>query len=180
MINIFRGLSGTEIINDGASLRIVKPEGVILVNKLHVKTIDTIKDEIVRLNIGEGALKNIYIKFADVVNPYGLENAAQLRDEINNMLLSTLNDIKTAISNIQCSCNASGQIIRIDESIPLITYYGYATTGSMPNQAAWSIKKITRDAATDIVTTQWADGNELFDNIWDARYSLIYAALTIP
>jgi len=197
-----RGLPVTEIINDGASLRILKPAGVILVNKLHVKTIDTIKDEIVRLNIGEGPLKNIYIRFADVIYPTGLENAAQLRDEINYMLnsvngtatevkqdseisilanvLTTLNDIKTAIINIQCGCNANGQIIRIDESIPLVTYYGYATTGSMPNLAVWSIKKITRNAATDIVITEWADGNELFDNIWDERYNLIYAAINIP
>jgi hypothetical protein len=70
--------------------------------------------------------------------------------------------------------------MRIDESIPLITYYGYATAGSLPNQAVWSIKKITRSAATDIVTTEWADGNELFDNIWDERYNLIYAAINIP
>jgi hypothetical protein len=198
-----RGVPGTEIINDGASLRIVKPAGVILVSKLHIKTIDTIKDEIVRLNIGEGPLKNIYIRFAEVVYPTGLDNAAQLRDEINYMLLNnvngtatevkqdseinilanvltTLNDIKTAISNIQCGCNTNGQIMRIDESIPLITYYGYATAGSLPNQAVWSIKKITRSAATDIVTTEWADGNELFDNIWDERYNLIYAAINIP
>lgn len=193
-----RGIPGIEIMSDGASLRITKPSGTILVSKLHVKTIDTINDEIVRLNIGEGPLKNIYIKYIDVVVPYAMDNVYQLRDEINNMLLSSvngnateakqdseinvlasvltvLNEIKTAISNLQCGCNNGGQIIRIDESNPLITYYGYANIGSLPNQAVWSIKKITRDAATDIVTEQWAEGNRLYDNIWDDRVTLNYA-----
>lgn len=193
-----RGIPGTEIVDDGASLRIIKPAGVILVCKLHVKTIDTINNEIVRLNIGEGPLKNIYIRFTEVVNPGGLDNVDQLRDIINTMLmtsvngtatevkqdseinvlsnvLAVLNEIKTAISNLQCGCTNMGEIIRIDESNPLITYYGYAIMGSLPAQAVWSIKKITRSATTDIVTEEWADGNRLYDNIWDNRAALIYA-----
>lgn len=195
---IHRGVPGTEIIDDGASLRITKPAGVILVCKLHIKTIDTINDESVRLNIGEGPLKNIYIRLAEVTNPLGLENVDQLRDVINSMLLTSvngtatevkqdseinvlanvlavLNDIKIAINNLQCGCTNSGEIIRIDESNPLITYYGYAIMGSLPGQAVWSLKKITRSATTDIVTEEWADGNRLYDNVWDERVTLNYA-----
>ena len=59
MIN--RGPQTTEIYNDGASLRIVNSGNVILVSKLQIKTIDTIRNDVVRLDIGEGALKNIYL-----------------------------------------------------------------------------------------------------------------------
>ncbi|MBK6937006.1 MAG: hypothetical protein IPH18_09110 [Chitinophagaceae bacterium] len=77
-----------EIFNDGASLRILNKGSVILVSKLQIKTIETIRNDVVRLDIGEGALKNIYIKFADVTTPAGLADAGQLRDAINAMLLS--------------------------------------------------------------------------------------------
>lgn len=190
-----------QIFNDGASIRIVNAASVLLINKSHIKTIDTVKDNTIRLDIGSGALKNVFIKFTEVTIPAALPDVYALRDSINAMLknnggglateqkqdiqiellsgiLSTLTEIKTAINNLKCCCN--GQIMRIDESNPLVTYVGYANMGSLPGDAVWQIQRTTRFATNDIVIVEWADGNELFDNIWDQRLELNYMALVGP
>lgn len=190
-----------QIFNDGASIRIVNAASVLLINKSHIKTIDTVKDNTIRLDIGSGALKNVFIKFTEVTIPAALPDVYALRDSINAMLknnggglateqkqdiqiellsgiLSTLTEIKTAINNLKCCCN--GQIMRIDESNPLVTYVGYANMGSLPGDAVWQIQRTTRFATNDIVIVEWADGNELFDNIWDQRLELNYVALVGP
>jgi len=189
-----------EILNDGATLRIVNKGSVILVNKLQIKSIETIRTDTVRLDIGDGALKNIYIKFADVSTPAGLTDAGQLRDAINAMLktngdglataelqqtgnatlnsiLTVLGEIKVILSNLKCGGNC--QEMRIDESNPLSIYYGFAVAGSATGQAVWSIRRETKTKENDIVIVEWADGNELFDNIWDERRNLEFAPLVI-
>lgn len=189
-----------EILNDGASLRIVNKGSVILVNKLQIKSIETIRTDTVRLDIGDGALKNIYIKFAEVTNPGGLTDAGQLRDAINTMLktnsdglataelqqtgnatlnavLTVLGEIKIILSNLKCGGNC--QEMRIDESDPLSIYYGFAVAGSATNQPVWSIRRESRTKENDILIVEWADGNELFDNIWEQRLDLAYAPVVV-
>ena len=188
-----------EIFNDGASLRILNKGSVILVSKLQIKTIETIRNDVVRLDIGEGALKNIYIKFADVTTPAGLADAGQLRDAINAMLLSNvagaatevkqdaeigiLNGILGVLTDLKVIMNTGGggggikQPIRIDESTPNIIYNGFAVTGASTAEAIWAIQRVTRDK--DIIVYEWADGNELYDNVWDERYNIAYAPVVI-
>lgn len=188
-----------EIFNDGASLRILNKGSVILVSKLQIKTIETIRNDVVRLDIGEGALKNIYIRFADVTTPAGLADAGQLRDAINAMLLSNvagaatevkqdaeigiLNGILGVLTDLKVIMNTGGggggikQPIRIDESTPNIIYNGFAVTGASTAEAIWAIQRVTRDK--DIIVYEWADGNELYDNVWDDRYNLAYAPVVI-
>ena len=86
--------------------------------------------------------------------------------------------IKITISNLKCGC--SGQIMRIDESNPLVTYVGYANMGSLPGDAVWQIQRTRRFVTNDIVGVQWADGNQLYDDIWDQRLELNYQALQAP
>lgn len=190
-----------QIFNDGASIRIVNAASVLLINKSHIKTIDTVRDNTIRLDIGSGALKNVFIKFQEVTIPAALPDVYALRDAINAMLqttgtglateakqdiqiellsgiLSALTEIKIAISNLKCGCN--GQIMRIDESNPLVTYVGYANMGSLPGDAAWQIQRTRRFVTNDIVVVEWADGNQLFDNIWDQRHELNYLELVGP
>lgn len=195
MIN--RGPQTTEIYNDGASLRIVNSGNVILVSKLQIKTIDTIRDDVVRLDIGEGALKNIYLKTAEVSIPAGIGDSAQLRDAINAMLLSNvaggatevkqdteitiLNGILAALTDLKVIMNKTGGCcknpIRIDESTPNVIYNGFAVIGSVTSEAVWAIQRITREK--NIIIYDWADGNELYDNTWDNRYEASYAPITI-
>lgn len=62
---------------------------------------------------------------------------------------------------------------RIDEVSASVTYIGKAIPGSTTAEAVWSIQKMV---VTGTETSfEWADGNPLFDNIWDNRAGLTYA-----
>lgn len=192
-----RIIPGTEIVNDGASIRIITNGDVLLVNKLHIKTIDTIRDDVVRLNIGEGALRNVYIKFSSLINPNGMANATDLRDALNLMLQSSVNggateakqdtelevlgQILIALNNLKNTMSGGvgcRQPIRIDESYPNMIYNGFAVTGSSPSNPVWAIQRVTKDK--DIIIYEWADGNELYDNVWDDRNNLLYTTIGGP
>jgi hypothetical protein len=182
----------TEIFNDGACIRILSNNNTLLISKLQIKTIDTVRTDTVRVDLGEGALKNIYIKVSEVVTPQVFVTADDLRDFINGMLLSNtsgsateinqqeeihqlqlilavLLDIKTLINNYK---GGKGTPQQTDESNPGVVYNGYAAAGSDPSSAVWAIQRVTR--TKDLVVYAWADGNENYDNVWDGRLSLTY------
>jgi hypothetical protein len=185
----------TEIFNDGACIRILSNNNTLLLSKLQIKTIDTVRTDTVRIDIGEGALKNIYIRAEDVITPDGLLTADNLRDWLNTILLSNtsgsateanqqleigqLNLIRLLLTDIKAMIAAytggKGSPQRIDESNPYEVYYGYAAANTPGNVDFWAIQKVTRRG--DIITYTWADGNELFDNIWDDRLTLNYLPL---
>jgi hypothetical protein len=76
----------TQIINDNSCIRVINDGTPLLIIKTQVKTIDTVKNEMVRIDIGEGALKHIYIKYSDVTLPAGLADVFALRDAVKAML----------------------------------------------------------------------------------------------
>jgi len=61
------------------------------------------------------------------------------------------------------------ELLKTDDTGTL-TYVGNAVTGTATSAAAWKIKEIT-NASGDIV---WADGDGLYNNVWDNRASLTY------
>lgn len=61
--------------------------------------------------------------------------------------------------------------LRLDES-GAITYVGLASPGAATSAAVWQIKRVDETAG---VTILWADGNTLFDNVWNNRASLSYS-----
>lgn len=52
-------------------------------------------------------------------------------------------------------------------------YIGEAVPGSLTSAAVWRIKEIT--FVGDDSTTLFADGDAIFDNVWDDRLSLSYS-----
>lgn len=107
----------------------------------------------------------------------GISRIRTLQD-IGNVKLTTLtigdnlqwngsywsNATEDAMSNLNV------QLDKVSESV---TYIGYAAAGSATNAASWKIKKITTTG--DDIAITWADGNILFDNVWDNRASLTYS-----
>jgi hypothetical protein len=182
----------TEIFNDGACIRILSNNNTLLLSKLQIKTIDTIRTDTVRIDIGEGALKNIYIRAEEVITPDGLLTADSLRDWLNTILLSNtsgsateanqqleigqLNLIRLLLTDIKAMIAAytggKGSPLRIDESNPYEIYYGYSSPNTPGNVDFWAIQRVSRRG--DIISYTWADGNELYDNIWDDRLTLTY------
>lgn len=54
-------------------------------------------------------------------------------------------------------------------------YIGQALAGTLISDAGWRIKKFTYDSNNNLINIRWADGNILFDNIWNDRTTLTYS-----
>ena len=93
----------TQITNENSFIRILTGDTSLLVNKSQIKTIDSVKNELVRIDIGEGALRQIYIKFADVTAPSGLGGADALRDAIRAMCDGATGDFSPMVGRLDSS-----------------------------------------------------------------------------
>lgn len=55
-----------------------------------------------------------------------------------------------------------------------VTYEGWAVRkGAATSSSIWKIRKITYDENGDFTKSEWADGNELYDNEWDNRATTV-------
>ena len=61
----------------------------------------------------------------------------------------------------------------VDDVGGTVIYIGYAQPNTTTSSASWKIKRITFTG--DDSATEYADGNNNFDNIWDNRASLSYS-----
>jgi len=74
--------------------------------------------------------------------------------------------------SVTVSSESTNYTLRKDDtSTTSVTYLGEAAIGSATSAAVWRVRKI--DKTSDMVIT-WADGDDLFDNVWDDRVSLTY------
>jgi hypothetical protein len=183
------------VYNDGACIKIVFNGSVVQVTKAQIKTIDTIRNDTVRLDIGEGALKNIYVRLSDVSYPEGFSDVVALRNYIKDLMIqngfsteakqdaeiSELQLIRQALLDIKVVFQNGGgggtgggvkQPLREDESQPNVIYKGYAAPNANTTDAVWAIIKISRIKSEIIY--EWADGDENYDNIWENRYEIRY------
>lgn len=69
--------------------------------------------------------------------------------------------------------NEDDSPIRVDEPSSGITYAGYCFKTPVTSKAIWKIKRISVVGTETI--TEWADGDKLYNNIWDNRASLTYS-----
>lgn len=53
------------------------------------------------------------------------------------------------------------------------TYFGFCKPGTATSDAYWRILKMTESGT--VTTFAFADGDDLFDNVWDNRTSLTYS-----
>jgi hypothetical protein len=67
-----------------------------------------------------------------------------------------------------------GYKIIVDEASATVTYIGYASPNALTYSPVWKILRITISGST-IYTTESADGDHEFNNIWDNRASLSYS-----
>lgn len=71
------------------------------------------------------------------------------------------------------STTPSGVALELDVASTTVTYVGEAEAGSAASAAAWRVRKLTKTG--DNLSIKWADGDTLFDNVWDNRASLTYS-----
>jgi hypothetical protein len=84
----------TQIINNGASLKIVSADGTRNILKQQIREVSPLADGVVKIDIGQGSLNNIFINHSEVSEPV-TPSAEALADTINTMLQTNLGGIAT-------------------------------------------------------------------------------------
>lgn len=183
----------TEIVNSGASLKITIDGDVRIILKSQIKDVNVLRDTIIKIDIGQGALNNVYVDQATVTSPVSA-SVEDLRDKILAMLqgstaglatevkqdneIATIQDLKVQVADLQTKVGSVDsklffEPLLIDENNPNYIYKGYALPGAKTNEVVWAIARIS--SKKGILSYQWAGGNKSFNKIWDNRASLIYS-----
>jgi hypothetical protein len=184
----------TQIINTGASLKIINDGISKFVMKAQIREIDIVRDTIIRIDIGEGALYNVFVDQLEVTVPTstGVED---LRDKILEMLqsssasglateakqieqLTELQSVKTSVNDLRDKVMiVNDKIVPaptiVDETNPNLIYNGFAILSAPLNEPIWAIQKVTN--ANGVLTYKWAGGNKNFDKVWNNRKTLLYS-----
>ncbi len=184
----------TQIINNGASIKITDGTQVRNIMKSQIIEIVVVKTNIVKIDIGKGALYNIFIPYADVTLPVTAD-AESLKEAINEFLaigtmagtateakqiveIDKLTALSTTADTIKNAVNALDskiffEPVMVDESNPNIIYKGFASPAADTGNPVWAIQRVS--IANEVCSYQWADGNKNFDKVWKDRTSLKYA-----
>lgn len=183
----------TQIMNNGASLKIVTNGAARNISKQQIRETSIVNTNIIKLDLGLGTLKDVFIPFADVTNPVAATPDA-LMDAINTMLLGVNSGLATEqqqsqeiaellnIKNSLTGINDKVQTLNdkflqdpllVDETAPGVIYRGFATPGSPTANPVWAIQKVINN--NGIISHQWAAGNKNFDKVWNNRATLNFA-----
>jgi hypothetical protein len=184
------------IADNGASIKITDGAIIRNVTKGQIIEVSVIKTNIIRIDIGQGPLRNIFIPYAAVTSPV-TANPDALRDKINDYLVTLTgglqggateakqNDQITALNAINTNINTVRTLVTtidnkvfyepmwVDNSGPGIVYRGYALPGTAQEAPATAIEKVVTMGDVEVHT--WADGNKNLDNVWINRESLAYS-----
>jgi hypothetical protein len=79
-------MSSIQLVSYGSYIRITTDSSVLLLEKTQVKSLEVVRQDTVKLSIGEGTLNEILVKLSDVTQPAGLVDVAALRDSIAQIL----------------------------------------------------------------------------------------------
>ena len=185
----------TQIIDDGASIKIVTNGVPKFVLKTNVVTVETLFNGKIKIDIGKDPLHNVYVDQATVDNPVSV-NPDDLRDKIEamlepvsmagttataaNQLIQTaeLQNIKTSMVNVNNALNVMNDNMvlepkLVDETEGRVIYKGYAVPGTAGNTAVWAIQRVTNDDGN--LSYHWALGTKNFDKRWDLRREYQYS-----
>lgn len=176
-----------EILSVGTNLSIKNGENTRIIAKSLVREVSILKNSTLKLDIGGGALRNIFLPIVDIILPVHADNVALLT-AVNNMLTPPEIAIQAELDNLE---NVVGHLevlvgnmnpaflqepMFIDEGNPKVIYSGYAVSGSLTNEPKFAIMRTTI-TDNDIIVNEWANGNLNAENIWDNRENLEYGTV---
>lgn len=99
--------------------------------------------------------------------------------DLAQQLVGQVNELRDGLSELSRRLDAlmtQDYATRLDQDAitPTLAYFGRAEPGSATSAAVWQIKRLDIGADGDVDVT-WADGDALFNNVWDDRASLSYS-----
>lgn len=191
-----------EIYNNSRCIKLVLDNRLVAINKQQIKTMNTIDGDKVEIDIGEGPLKQIYIRASEVTIPNTFANSTDLLNYFVDLWVkgldccndtkakmdeqtARLGDIKMLLQDIKAELApvqppppppdifAAPRLT--DETQPGIVYNGYAVLGTQTDAAAWAIKQTINQNGNAIEL--WSNGNKVLDNVWDNRHNINYLPL---
>lgn len=80
----------TTITNNGASIKIDNGATIRNIMKNQIIEVSVIKTNVIKIDIGQGALNNVFIPYVDVTSPIAASPGV-LRDAINDFMANTVN-----------------------------------------------------------------------------------------
>lgn len=185
----------TEISNNGASLKIVvDATAPRYIMKNQIKEVEVVRDTIIKIDIGQGALYNVFIDQSVVDSPAST-SVDDLRDQIMAMLqsagiagaateanqLNELGQLKTLQASVSSLTDKVTSLDNkmfyepalVDESNANVVYEGYAAPGTKTSDPLWAVLMVTNKKG--MLSYQWANGNKGFTNVWDNRQKLVFS-----
>lgn len=185
----------TQIIDEGAEIRIVTNGIPKIVTKVNIKTVEVLINTIIKIDIGKEPLRNIYVDQLTVDAPVN-SGPADLRDKIaamlqpaaqagttataENQLIQTaeLQNIKNSVldANNKLASMNSNMILEpklIDETEGQVIYKGFAIPGADEGAETWAIQRVTNTNGN--FSYHWATGNKNFDKRWTLRREYVYS-----
>lgn len=177
----------TEITDKGSSLKIVTVDGERFLLKNQIREVEIVRDTLIKLDIGQGALYNVFIDQAEVTSPQ-TSSVEELRDKLMDFLQTpaiagvATEQLQIAgnleLSNVKKDLDALNEKIfyepkLVDESNANVVYKGFANPGAKKDEAVWSILRVTNTKG--VLSYEWSKGAKTFDNIWDNRKALQYS-----
>ncbi len=177
------------IENNGANLKVTDNGLSRYIFKEQIREIEVVRGTIIRIDLGQGALRNLFVDQANVTTPASI-SVTDLRDQIIAMLepppsgnnsaaeVAAINSLSTIVTNLKTKVDSLDEKVFyepkiVDESDVNMVYNGYALPGALPEQSVWAIQKVT--FANGFYTYEWAGGNKNFDKKWSDRNLLSFS-----
>ena len=192
-------MPATSIVNNGGSIKLTIGTQIRNVTKAQIIEVSVIKTNIIKIDLGKGALHNIFIPYIDVTapvtpNPDALREAitalitpdtsggsavgsateAKQIEEIGllttiNSSIDTMRSLVTTIDN-----KIFYEPMLVDDGGAGLIYKGFALNpGTNAESALWAIQRIQKVGDVDVYT--WANGNKNFTNSWLDRETISYS-----
>jgi hypothetical protein len=173
-----------EIRSTGTNLTIINGANTRTLAKSFVREVCILNNNTLKLDIGGGALRNIFLPIADITVPTHADNPALLQ-AVNTLLTpadvaiqNELDELQGVVLHLETLVGGMNpaflqEPMFVDEGNPQVVYSGYAVSGSLPAEPKFAIMRTTI-TDEDIIVNEWANENLNATNIWDNRKGLTY------
>jgi len=177
-----------EIRSTGTNLTIINGANTRVIAKSIVREVSILKNTTLKLDIGGGVLRNIFLPIADITVPDHVDNVSLL-NTVNAMLVpadvaiqNELDELQVVVQHLDTLVGSMNpaflqEPMFVDEGNPRTIYSGFAVSGSTGDEAKFAIMRTTI-TDEDIIVNEWANGNLSATNIWDNREALTYGGVS--